>query len=89
MHFGLLALAPLALIFPTGSSMLVIPLVPATAEASAVWASRAGARLIGPGPTAGSILIDATAGQMLLPSLKHGALLVRSGATGCGVPVED
>lgn len=77
-HCGLLALVPMILLVPTQGTMLIVPVMPATQEASLVWATRAGARMLGPGPFPGSVLVDATAGQIWLAALSNGALLVRS-----------
>lgn len=87
-HFGLLALVPMLLLVPTQGKMLIVPVAPATQEASLVWATQAGARMVGPGPLPGSVLVDATAGQLWLAALSHGALLVRSQGAGCGSTVE-
>lgn len=87
-HCVLLALVPLILLVPTQGTMLIVPVAPATQEASLVWATRAGARMIGPGPLPGSVLVDATAGQLWLAALSHGALLVRSEGVGCRSTVE-
>lgn len=87
-HFGLLALVPMILLIPTQGTMLIVPVAPATQEASLVWATQAGARMIGPGPLPGSVLVDAAAGKIWLAALSHGALLVRSQGAGCVSTVE-
>jgi hypothetical protein len=87
-HMGLLALVPLLMVVPTQGKMLIVPLASSAPGASLVWASRAGALLMGPGPLPGSVLVDATAGQLWLPALSNGAVLLRSNATTCGTSVE-
>lgn len=88
-HCGLLALVPIILLIPTQGTMLIVPVAPTTQEASLVWATQAGARMIGPGPFSGSVLVDTTAGQLWLTALSHGALLVRSEGTGCIATLEE
>lgn len=88
LHLGLLALVPLVLLVPTQGTMLIVPVAPATQEASLVWLTQTGARVIGPGPMPGSVLVDAAAGQLWLAALSHGALLVRSEGAGCVSTVE-
>ena len=88
MHFGLLALVPILLLVPTQGTMLIVPVAPAPQEVSLVWATQAGARMLGPGPLPGSVMVDATAGQLWLAALSHGALLVRSQGAGCVSTVE-
>tara|TARA_R110002072_G_scaffold292544_5_gene461377 strand:- start:4765 stop:4974 length:210 start_codon:yes stop_codon:yes gene_type:complete len=68
--------------------MLIVPLSPTTQEASLVWSTQAGARMIGPGPLPGSVLVDAAAGQLWLAALSNGALLVRSEGGGCIATLE-
>jgi hypothetical protein len=86
-HFGLLALAPAAMLLPSGGPILIVPIAPA-GEVPMAWASRAGARLIGPGPLPGSFLVESNAAQLWSPALSHGALLLRAGFGGCGVLAE-
>jgi hypothetical protein len=87
-HLGLLALVPLLMVVPTQGKMFIVPLAPTPPGASLVWASRAGARLMGPGPLPGSVLVDATASQLWLPALRNGAVLLRTNAMTCGPPLE-
>ncbi len=87
-HIGLLALVPAILLIPVQGMMLIVPVAAIAEEESLVWATRAGARVIGRGPLPGSVVVDATLGQLWLPALGHGALLIRSDGAGCGANLE-
>lgn len=88
-HWALVALAPAAVLVPTQGRMLVIPIIPASTETSLGWASKAGARMIGPGSGSGSVLIEAKLAEVWLPALTHGAVLIPAQLGGCGASTED
>lgn len=85
LHFALLALVPGVLLAPPSSgAMLLVPVVPASADQVAVWSSRAGARLVGPGPTPGSLVVEGSSSPMWRAALAHGAVITKADAAGCG-----
>lgn len=73
------ALAP-----PIEGTMLVAPLLPGDPAASVGWVRAANARLIAPGPYAGSYVITGSLAALLLPALSHGTLLITARVAGCG-----
>ncbi|MEW9855013.1 hypothetical protein [Novosphingobium sp. M1R2S20] len=88
-HFALVALAPAIVFLPDESRMLVLPLAPSSARASTAWLRESGAKLVGPGPVAGSFLIDAADGAPWLPAIRNGAILIRASWAGCGAATQQ
>ena len=68
---------------PAEGSMLVAPVLPDDTATTARWASRHGARLLGPGTLPGSYLVYARRADLLAPALAGGMLIVRADYQGC------
>jgi hypothetical protein len=79
MALGAIALAP-----PAKGEMLLIPLAGQSADSAAVWATNAGARIVGRGPIPGSLAVEGSTGDLLALALRHATLIVAAPPAGCG-----
>ena len=76
--------AALALAPPAEGMMLVAPLLPVTPASTLDWVLPTGARLVAPGPYAGSFIVYGVRSVMVASALKRGTLLLTSRFSGCG-----
>ncbi len=76
--------AALTLAPPTHGAMLVAPLLPGSSASTLDWALPTGARLLAPGPYAGSFVVYGTRSTLLASAIKHGTLLLTARYSGCG-----
>ncbi|MDV3457329.1 hypothetical protein RZN05_10075 [Sphingomonas sp. HF-S4] len=77
------ALAAVALAPPAQGRMLLVPLAGQDADSVAVWATQAGARIVGRGPL-GSLAVDGLRGDLLGPALRNATLVVAAPPAACG-----
>lgn len=80
---GAIGVAP-----PREGAMLIVPIGPRAEAESMGWATRADARLIGPGPYAGAYFVWGERARLALPALRHSALLLSAAFFGCGTTPE-
>lgn len=77
------ALAVIALAPAAQGRMLLVPLTGQDADSLAVWATQAGARIVGRGPL-GSLAVEGTRGDLLGPALRNATLVVTAPPATCG-----
>ena len=80
---GGMALLLLAAAPAPGKAQLLVSLRGDDAAMLANWASRADARILGPGPTTNSLIVRAEH-AIGWKALRHGAILLAGPAGGCG-----
>ncbi|NIJ20742.1 hypothetical protein FHS95_002434 [Sphingomonas naasensis] len=69
---------------PAEGQMLLMPLAGQGADSLAVWATVAGARIVGPGPLPGSLVVQGSAGTLAGAALRHATLIVAAPPAACG-----
>jgi len=78
------ALATVALAPPAEGELLLVPLAGQSVDSLMVWATRAGARIIGRGPLPGSLAVEARTGTLTGVALRHATLVVAAPPAACG-----
>jgi hypothetical protein len=78
------ALSAIALAPPAEGQMLLVPLAGQDADSVAVWATAAGARIVGHGPLPGSLAVEARSGALVGPALRHATMITAAPPTACG-----
>jgi hypothetical protein len=81
---GAAALAAIALAPPAEGQLLLVPLAGQSPDSSAVWASRAGARIVGRGPLPGSLVVEARTGALTGEALRHATMIIAAPPAACG-----
>ena len=79
-----IALAAVALAPPTEGEVLLIPLTGQSADSTAVWATGAGARIVGRGPLPGSLAVQGRTRSLIGMAVRHATLIVSAPPTVCG-----
>jgi hypothetical protein len=77
--FAAIALAP-----PAEGELLLVPLAGQSADSVTVWATRAGARIIGRGPLPGSLAVEARTSALAGAALRHATLITAAPPAACG-----
>lgn len=85
----LLALTAVWIAPPASGQMLAVPLELASPGQTAAWATRHGARLLGPGPLPGSYVIYGERSSLLVPALTNQKLLLAATPAACGEAPEQ
>jgi len=78
------ALAVIALAPPAQGRMLLVPLAGQGIDSLAVWATQAGARIVGRGPLPGSLAVEGIRSDLLGVALHNATLVVAAPAAACG-----
>jgi len=78
------ALAAIAFAPPAEGEMLLVPLAGQSADSAAVWATRAGARIIGRGPLSGSLAVQGRTSRLIGLAASHATLIVAAPPIACG-----
>ncbi|MDP5281258.1 hypothetical protein Q9Q95_20200 [Sphingomonas sp. DG1-23] len=78
------ALAAVALAPPAEGEMLLVPLAGQSADSAAVWATRAGARIVGRGPLPGSLAVRGRTPSLIGAAMRHATLIIAAPPTACG-----
>ncbi len=84
---ALIALTPMLALMPPGDgAMLIAPITLGDRTTTIRWAIGAGAKLVAPGPYAGSYVVQGSFAALVVPGLLHGALIINARFAGCGTP---
>lgn len=86
--FVLLAFIVLALLPPATGRMLILPLSASAGRQAAALAVGGGARLMGAGPVAGSLIVWGDRDRLLTRVTHSGALLLAAPPGACGETLE-
>jgi hypothetical protein len=78
------ALAAIAFAPPAEGELLLVPLAGQSADSMIVWATRAGARVIGRGPLPGSLVVEARTATLAEAALRHATLITAAPPAACG-----
>jgi hypothetical protein len=78
------ALAAMSLAPPVRGRMMIVSLNGQSAGAIAAWASRGDLRIIGIGPVAGSLVVDADAAGLARRAFGHGGVVLAAPSAECG-----
>ena len=79
-----IAVAAVAFAPPSEGEMLLVPLAGQSADFTAVWATRAGARIVGRGPLPGSLAVRGRTRSLIGMAARHATLIVAAPPTACG-----
>lgn len=78
------AMALMAAAPPAAGRMMLVPLSADAARGMVALAIERGARLVGPGPLPGSLVVDGRRADLLSGLVHHGVALVAAPVAGCG-----
>jgi hypothetical protein len=78
------ALSAITLAPPAEGELLLVPLAGQSADSVAVWATRAGARIVGRGPLPGSLAVEGRTAALTSAALRHATLIAAAPPAACG-----